>query len=754
MLQQQDAPDHQLKGCDEIRGPIILQREIDRARETCCGWPRPNRASYRECPGAGPQGMRCKPAGHRPRRCRRRASRQCLRGAFGIFKAQGDGLVAPRVVEDVAAIGGENQLITEAIGRLGEGPRLIAGGGADEQKPWGHTGNYCLLVGPLLLWLRFRTLLRCLTGRRSRTSLRCRLRWRGRSSLRRRLRGRSRTSLRLRSLRWWFRSSYRRGTLRWRFWTSCGCGRWGGGCGRATGAGRCGGACGRACGCARCGGGSGRATGAVVVVVLRAEPTGLRSLRWCFRPGYRRGALGCFLANLRNRSLRWCFRPSYRRGTLGWFLASLRNRTGRFLRSWRHRFSRDIGSRLGTRLLRRNRLRHGLWSRLRHRRRTLELLWTSGLRRSSGLNRLLGRSRGAVAGIVAGRVWRLSGLRCWARDLAPIRIYWARSWRCILRGTYRGSRRARGWSPVLRRKRPIDHQRRRPALTSGCNKLRAIGRGFTRMLDLRVHGWSPRIVHHGCFLRSGSGINAAAATVITGANAIILDRIVVDVMNAGSVYVRDRRVVVDAIVVPVGAVIAAARVAIAVVDAAVVSHVTAPVAGMPEITSVVISPPRRRPERANPGSQYPSPGNPIISGGCVIPVAGVPQVIITRSWGLVIFGQRRRRLAGLDVLIIVRSLLRVWIVTLILGVVVLIAGRVIVLIARRIVALIARRIVVLIARRIVALIARRRVVGSLRRGGRRFGRRRRRLVSRREVGIGRIPIGILGSRILDLIAGT
>ena len=181
-------------------------------------------------------------------------------------------------------------------------------------------------------------------------------------------------------------------------------------------------------------------------------------------------------------------------------------------------------------------------------------------------------------------------------------------------------------------------------------------------------------MHHGCFLRSGAGINAAAATVITGANAVVLDRIVVDVMNAGSVYVRDRRVVVDAIVVPVGAVIAAARVAVAVVDAAVVTHVTAPIAGMPEITSVVISPPRRRPERANPGSQYPSPGNPIISGGCVIPVPGVPQVIITRSWGLVIFGQRRRRLAGLDVLIIVRSLLRVWIVTLILGVVVLDRG--------------------------------------------------------------------------------
>src|SRR5580658_10356221 len=59
---------------------------------------------------------------------------QSLRSAFRIFETQRDGAIAPWVIEHVAAIGGENQVISQALRRRRENARLITGGGADQQQ--------------------------------------------------------------------------------------------------------------------------------------------------------------------------------------------------------------------------------------------------------------------------------------------------------------------------------------------------------------------------------------------------------------------------------------------------------------------------------------------------------------------------------------------------------------------------------------------------------------------------------------------
>ena len=58
-------------------------------------------------------------------------------GGLRIFEAEGEGGVAPRIVEDVAAVGGEGEFDAAAEGGFGEGSGLIAGGGGDEEDA-GH----------------------------------------------------------------------------------------------------------------------------------------------------------------------------------------------------------------------------------------------------------------------------------------------------------------------------------------------------------------------------------------------------------------------------------------------------------------------------------------------------------------------------------------------------------------------------------------------------------------------------------------
>ena len=52
----------------------------------------------------------------------------------GIFEPQRDCAVAPRIVQHVASIGRQYQLKLQPLGDFSEDPRLISGGGADQQQ--------------------------------------------------------------------------------------------------------------------------------------------------------------------------------------------------------------------------------------------------------------------------------------------------------------------------------------------------------------------------------------------------------------------------------------------------------------------------------------------------------------------------------------------------------------------------------------------------------------------------------------------
>jgi len=98
---------------------------------------------------------------------------------------------------------------------------------------------------------------------------------------------------------------------------------------------------------------------------------------------------------------------------------------------------------------------------------------------------------------------------------------------------------------------------------------------------------------------------------------------------------------------PVAALVAIAAVAIAVIDAAIVTDMQAPVAAVEAITVMPEAPIAGGPESALVGSLNPPAGNPVITGWSPCPVAGRPEIAVAGILRLIVFGQRRRRLIGI-----------------------------------------------------------------------------------------------------------
>ena len=51
-----------------------------------------------------------------------------------ILEPQRDGIVSPGIVEDVAAVGAEDDFEAQLLGSIHEGLRLVAGGGAEKEN--------------------------------------------------------------------------------------------------------------------------------------------------------------------------------------------------------------------------------------------------------------------------------------------------------------------------------------------------------------------------------------------------------------------------------------------------------------------------------------------------------------------------------------------------------------------------------------------------------------------------------------------
>jgi hypothetical protein len=147
-----------------------------------------------------------------------------------------------------------------------------------------------------------------------------------------------------------------------------------------------------------------------------------------------------------------------------------------------------------------------------------------------------------------------------------------------------------------------------------------------------------------------ANVDAAATAVVGDAvdgGVVDDDRAVIDVGDARGVDVVDWAVVVEVAALPVAAVIAAAGVAESVVHAAVEADVRAPEAAVEEIATAEEAPVAGGPESTVEGRRAPGSGDPVVADRGVCPVAGGPEIVGRGGFGLLVFGECRRRLVGL-----------------------------------------------------------------------------------------------------------
>lgn len=174
-----------------------------------------------------------------------------------------------------------------------------------------------------------------------------------------------------------------------------------------------------------------------------------------------------------------------------------------------------------------------------------------------------------------------------------------------------------------------------------------------------------RLTHRRQLRRPRRCPDASGSAVITYAGAVRVasHRAAIDVVHQGDVHVVDRAVVVEMAAAPVTALVAVSYVAKAVVDAAIVADVLAPVAWVKSVYVIPEAPVARGPECALVGSLNPSAGHPVIAVRRPGPVAGRPDIVVAGTLRLVVVGQGRRRLGRgvfrlLSVAWIVRRLVR------------------------------------------------------------------------------------------------
>ncbi len=277
-------------------------------------------------------------------------------------------------------------------------------------------------------------------------------------------------------------------------------------------------------------------------------------------------------SNLRHRSS-WSYRRRFR--------TSLRRRT----RLW-HCSRRRYRCRLWT-SLRRGTSWYSLRTRLGSR--TRLCFWAS-LRRSRTGRRFLPGLRRRASGI---RRYRFrTNLRLRRRPgFGPVFLS-ARSLRrrALISGstsfgsgrrhlTHSGNWRARGRGLVWGRQRARRYQRRWFCVTASSDKLGAIAGCFAHVLNLSAHRRRPRAAHHGQLLGRRPRVDTTAATVVANAIApVVRNIVVVNIVNNRDIHIGYRPVVVNTAVIPICAIIAAARVSIAVIDATVVPDMLTPVA--------------------------------------------------------------------------------------------------------------------------------------------------------------------------------
>jgi hypothetical protein len=182
-------------------------------------------------------------------------------------------------------------------------------------------------------------------------------------------------------------------------------------------------------------------------------------------------------------------------------------------------------------------------------------------------------------------------------------------------------------------------------------KLIRVGGGSTLILHLCPHGRSVRIAHRYPFCRPRRYAKTTRSAVVAhmGVGRIHHDCAAIDVVHHSDVNVVDRAVVVEVSPTPVTALVAVARVAKTIINAAIVTDVLSPIARVISVGVIPVAPVAGGPECALVRGLDPCTGHPEISIWRPRPVAGRPQIVVAGIRWLVVVQQRRGRL-GIGVL--------------------------------------------------------------------------------------------------------
>lgn len=156
-------------------------------------------------------------------------------------------------------------------------------------------------------------------------------------------------------------------------------------------------------------------------------------------------------------------------------------------------------------------------------------------------------------------------------------------------------------------------------------------------------------MQHGQFRRRRTNIEPAAPAHIAGPNIRdVGDAVVINVLDHVDIDVIHGAVICETVVIPISALITAAYISEAVIDATIKPDMGPPIAVMPGIPIAVKAPIRRSPERTDERSQHPDAGYPVIASRRIVPGAGRPQIIGTGALGLAVLRNGRRGLLRIN----------------------------------------------------------------------------------------------------------
>jgi len=322
---------------------------------------------------------------------------------------------------------------------------------------------------------------------------------------------------------------------------------------------------------------------------------------------------------------------------------ALRARRGPFGRSFGRSFRRPFG-----------RSCHGPFRRSCRRCRTILRPWCGPFRRGgfrrlrSGPSRFRARFHPLLYRWSCGRLWTDfggmgrsagHGPRFHGTSLARPSLRRSRSFRPlrywpILRNRWARRRRL----PILGRQRFRRHQGRRPTMVNR-RELLTVPRRLPLVLDLRSHRRNGTFPPHRLFSRCRPRVDSPSAAVVADTvHRDVVDRVVVNVVNDVDVDTCHVAVISEDGMFPISPLVAAPAVSETVVDAAVKPDMRTPISMMPPVAGALISPIRRRPQRADERGKHPRSGNPVVSALSIAPNPGCPDVVIAWAFRLRVFG--------------------------------------------------------------------------------------------------------------------